>query len=60
MDETARAYLQNSTRLIPSVVPENSKYKEQVGTAIFDYVQKIVGSAKAAKITGMLIDLNIE
>lgn len=34
--------------------------KQQVGNAIFDAVQHLKGGNLAPKITGMLIDLNIE
>jgi len=34
--------------------------KTQVGNAIFDFVQTIKGREMAPKITGMLIDLNLD
>lgn len=34
--------------------------KQQVGNAIFDFVQTLKGREQAPKITGMLIDLNLE
>jgi len=52
------AYLMRCAPLVKAVVAENPYYKNQVGTAIFDFVQQQKGD-KAPKITGMLIDLNI-
>ena len=44
--------------LIKDVFPDNPNYKQQVETAIFSFVEQLKG-AKAPKITGVLIDLNI-
>jgi hypothetical protein len=52
-------YMAASSALINSVQERNPYMKEQVGHLIFDYVQIIVGSEKAPKITGMLIELPI-
>lgn len=52
------AYLMRCTPLVPGVTPQNPFYKNQVGTAIFGFVEQLKGT-KAPKITGMLIDLNI-
>ena len=53
------AYLQRCIPVVKAVVPENPYYKNSVGTAIFEFVQQLKGD-KAPKITGMLIDLNIQ
>ena len=37
--------------------PDRRTKKDIVGNAIFKHVEKLVGEAKAPKITGMLIDL---
>jgi hypothetical protein len=44
---------------LPAVVDENPNYREQVGTVLYEFVGQLVGSEKAPKITGMLIDLPI-
>jgi hypothetical protein len=53
-------YAQKGYMLLPAVVKSNPNYKNQVGEAIFEYVEKLAGEQKAPKITGMLIDLPIE
>jgi len=45
---------------VPSVKAENPHMKMQVGNAIFDFVQTLRGQNMAPKITGMLIDLNLD
>lgn len=52
--------MQQATQILPSVQERNPYMKEQVGHLIYDYVQLIVGSDKAPKITGMLIELPIQ
>jgi hypothetical protein len=52
------AYLMRCAPLVKGVVEQNPYYKQQVGTAIFGFVDSLKGG-KAPKITGMLIDLNI-
>lgn len=44
--------------IIEGVTKENPYYKQQVGTAIYDFVLALKGE-KAPKITGMLIDLSL-
>lgn len=51
--------MMEAMKLLPSVQERNVNLKEQVGHLIFDYVQMIVGSDKAPKITGMLIELPV-
>ena len=47
-------------RIIYNAIQErNPHYKDQVGEIIYHYIEKLVGSEKAPKITGMLIDLPI-
>ena len=53
------AYLQRCIPVLKAVVPENPYYKNSFGTAIFEFVQQLKRD-KAPKITGMLIDLNIQ
>lgn len=52
------AYLMRCAPLVKGVVEQNPYYRQQVGTAIFSFVECLKGG-KAPKITGMLIDLNI-
>ena len=47
-----------TSQILPAIVAENPNYKQQVGTVIYEFVNKLVGE-KAPKITGMLIDLPI-
>jgi len=47
-------------KILPGVDAANANYKNQVGEAIYESVEKISGEDKAPKITGMLIDLPIE
>lgn len=37
----------------------NPSYKQTVGSCIFEFVSRIVGTQYAPKITGMLIDLPV-
>jgi hypothetical protein len=53
-------YMMNAQKLLPSVTERNRYLKEQVGNLIFDYVNMIIGSEKAPKITGMLIELPVQ
>ena len=46
-------------RILPAVIPENPRHKEQVGTVIYDFVVKIVGVENAPKITGMMLELPV-
>src|SRR5687768_6196256 len=48
-------YLHKGMLILPAVVKSNPNYKNQVGEAIFEYVEKLAGEQKAPKITGMLI-----
>ena len=48
-----------ASKLLPSVTEKNPYLKEQVGNLIFDFVCHIIGSEKAPKITGMLIELPV-
>lgn len=52
------AYLMRCAPLVKGVVPQNPFYKNQVGTELFPFVERLKGP-KAPKITGMLIDLAI-
>lgn len=45
--------------ILPAMIPENPNHKEQAGTVFYEFVIKVVGNEMAPKITGMLIDLNI-
>ena len=48
-----------ATTVLADVTPANLVVKQHVGQTIFKFVVKLVGIAKAPKITGMLIDLSI-
>jgi len=57
---TAQAYLQEINQVFSSqafMTGIEKEKREQVGTTIFKYVEKLVGEQLAPKITGMLIDL---
>lgn len=53
-------FLQECHTILPAMVQENPNHKEQAGTVFFNFVTKIVGTEKAPKITGMLIDLQLQ
>ena len=53
-------YLMTCNAIIHAMVPENPNYKEQVGTTLYEYIAQLVGTTKAPKVTGMLIDLPID
>jgi polyadenylate-binding protein len=53
-------YVADCSRILPSIVPENPTYRDNAGTAFYQYVIQIVGPNLAPKVTGMLIDLKIE
>lgn len=50
-------YLQKTYEVWAGVTEQNPFYKNQVGTAIYNFVVELVGQARAPKITGMIIDL---
>lgn len=52
-------YLGKTLPLIGAVVVQNPQYKNQVGEAIYEFVEQLAGE-NAPKVTGMLIDLPIE
>ena len=45
--------------MLPAVQERNPNLKDQVGSIIFDYIEKMVGQERAPKVTGMLIELPI-
>ena len=53
-------YHQAAQKIIPSCTERNPYMKEQVGSAIFEFVSAIVPQEKAPKITGMLIELPVD
>jgi len=53
-------YAQAAQKIIPSCSSNNPYLKEQVGSAIFEFVTMIVPQEKAPKITGMLIELPVD
>merc|ERR1712023_187652 len=55
----AMEYLAKAQQILPAVQEKNPYLKEQVGHVIFEYVRNIIGSEKAPKITGMLIELPV-
>merc|ERR1711935_1152648 len=56
----AQRYQLAAGKLLPSVVEKNPYLKDHVGHLIYDYVQSLIGSEKAPKITGMLIELPVQ
>ena len=53
-------YVMRTQSVIPAVNPNVPDYKQRVGEAIYEYVEKISGDEQAPKITGMLIDLPMD
>lgn len=53
-------YFASCQRLLPSVQERNPLLKDQVGQAIFEYVNMMVAPERAPKITGMLIELPVD
>ena len=51
-------YLASTLPILPGITTENPYYRNQVGTVIYEFVVALKGD-KAPKITGMLIDLQI-
>ena len=51
-------YLATTLPILPGITAENPYYRNQVGTAIYEFVVALKGD-KAPKITGMLIDLQL-
>ena len=47
------------SQVIQDINHENLDYKQLSGTVLYDFVQKLVGTEKAPKITGILIDLPV-
>ena len=56
-----KRYLMTCHNIINCVVPENPYYKDQVGMALYEYIQQIVGvGQKAVMVTSKIIELPIE
>ena len=53
-------YYTAAQKIIPSCTEKNPYMKEQVGSAIFEFVTMQVPQEKAPKITGMLIELPVD
>jgi hypothetical protein len=53
-------YFNATSKIFASVQEKNPYYKEQVGHAIYDFVNMICGEKTAPKVTGMLIELSID
>ena len=60
-------YIKTTSQVLPAIVPENPNYKEQVGTAIYGFVNFVVSghgrkqqNGQVQKIAGEIIDLPIE
>ena len=53
-------YALAAQKIIPSCTERNPYMKEQVGSAIFEFVSMFVAQEKAPKITGMLIELPVD
>lgn len=56
----AQKYELAASKFLPAVSKKNPHYKDQVGNCIYDYVLQLCGPEKAPKITGMLIELELE
>ena len=56
----AQKYQLDTAKYIPAISPQNPHLKNQVGHAIYQYVQQLVGDEKAPKIAGMLIELPLD
>jgi len=53
-------YVTVTQKLLPSVTDRNPYLKDQVGQAIFEFVNMMVPPERAPKITGMLIELPVD
>ena len=53
-------YAAKCHHVVNTVVPENPNYKDQVGNCIYEFVTHIIGTTKAPKVTGMIIELPID
>jgi len=53
-------YYNQAVLIMSAIVPHNPTLKQNVGNVIFPFVSRLIGSEKAPKITGMLVDLNID
>lgn len=56
----AARYQTVTQKLLPSVTDKNPYLKDQVGQAIFEFVNLMVATDRAPKITGMLIELPVD
>ena len=52
-------FMSATSQVIQDINHENIDYKQMSGTVLYDFVQKLVGTEKAPKITGILIDLPV-
>jgi hypothetical protein len=60
MGGVAGDYLSKTMKILPAIQERNTKYHEQVGQLIYEYITNMVGPELAPKITGMLIDLPLQ
>lgn len=58
-DPMAAELYQKTMPIYAAITDINPSYKQTVGSTIFEFVTKLVGTQFAPKITGMLIDLPI-
>ena len=52
-------YYSQANLIMSAIVPNNLSLTQIVGNVIYPFVSKLIGSEKAPKITGMLLDLTI-
>ena len=58
-DKSAVAFYKSTGPILNRLIESNPNYKQEVGKAIFKFVEKIAGVEGAPKITGMLIDMHL-
>ena len=53
-------FIADCHKILPAMIPDNPNHKNQAGTIFYEYIKNFLGAEKAPKITGMLIDLQLE
>ena len=53
-------FIADCHKILPAMVVENPNHKDQAGNVFFEYIKQFLGPEKAPKITGMLIDLQLD
>ena len=58
-DKSAVAFYKSTGPILNRLIDSNPSYKEELGSAIFEFVKKIVGEEDAPEITGRFVEFSL-